>query len=158
VLCGTSSRLPYCSTRPLHPEQTTTTAPECHPEFGVAREGVVQSLGALVGLEAGVEAIEVRAKLVPVASELACCGVVTNGADVEVLMAVRVGCIGRVELVDSATYGADRDPGRDPRVHPEREQLALGREAVGKAIADQRTPLAAIVFVVQRGHDRGVGC
>ena len=38
----------------------------------VARESIVQSVGSLVGLEAGVEAVEVRAQFVPVTDELAC--------------------------------------------------------------------------------------
>ena len=33
-LSGTLSCPPYCSTWRLRPEQTTTTAPGCHPELG----------------------------------------------------------------------------------------------------------------------------
>jgi pimeloyl-ACP methyl ester carboxylesterase len=34
ALSGTLSRPPYCGTRGLRPEQSTTTAPGCHPELG----------------------------------------------------------------------------------------------------------------------------
>src|SRR5580700_4288163 len=70
------------------------------PGEGAAGKRVMQALRALVRLEAQVEAVQVRAKLVPVGVETA--GVPANRGDVEVLVAVRVGGGIRVDVVDRA--------------------------------------------------------
>jgi hypothetical protein len=70
------------------------------PGQGRAGERVVQALRALVCLEAEVQAAQVSPQLIPVPVEAL--EVLAYGADVEVLVAVRLGGGARVHVVDRA--------------------------------------------------------